>query len=478
LRLDGRYRLLEVVGQGAVGTTYRATRITDGAVFAVKELLVRRLDSFKTEELFRREAEALRTLEHAGIPRYVEEFVAGQGKQLGLYLVQEFVEGTTLAAEVGARRYDEAEVLEIMAELADILAYLHGLRPPVIHRDLKLANVMRRAGDGRLMLIDFGSVRAVVEDQAAGGSTVAGTFGYMAPEQFSGHASPASDLYALGVTGVVLLSRREPHELLDTTNELCWREPVAATPAVERLLGELLERDPERRADSAAQVARRLRALQAGQPDPAGPALDAPARPSGLTPSPPRSLAPPAGGQVAVPAPPAADGLALLWTDPPPVPRPVSFGRIRKSKPGASFGLLFGSIFGGIGGGLGLTFFVLGLVVGLWLFVLIGGLFTLIFGGIGGTFFVLGVRSVAKARRLWQHGAVARGELLATGLDTSLRVNGRHPVSLEYAYTVDGRRHSGSERSWQRHLLQAPPGAPLAVLYDPQHPADSLPYLP
>lgn len=478
-RLDTRYRLIEVVGQGAVGTTYRAARLPDGAIFAVKELLVRRLDSFKTEELFRREAEALRTLQHPGIPRYVEEFVSGQGKQLGLYLVQEFVDGVTLGAEATQRRYDEPAVLGILAELADILAYLHGLRPPVIHRDLKLGNVMRRAADGRLMLIDFGSVRAVVEDQAAGGSTVAGTFGYMAPEQFSGHASPASDLYALGVTGAVLLSRREPHELLDTTNELCWQEAVAASPAVEGLLAELLERDPDDRAHDASEVAVRLRALQAGQPDPSPRGSASAGRPERgavghgaavVALQPPRAPGTPARA--------GARSSSLVWADPPPAPRPVSFTTLRHQKPGASFGLLFGSIFGGVGGGLGLTFLILGFVIGLPLFALIGGLFTLLFGGIGGAFFVSGVRTLTRARRLWQRGATTQGELLGASLDGSLRVNGRNPVALEYAYTVDGRRYSGSSRSWQRHMVQAPAGAPVSVLYDPNQPAESLLYLP
>ncbi|MEZ4474291.1 MAG: protein kinase [bacterium] len=122
------------------------------------------------------------------------------------YLVQEFVAGPTLAAELTRRRYTEDEVLAILDELAEVLAYLHRLMPPVVHRDLKLKNVIRRSSDQKLVLIDFGAVRDVVADPRVGGSTVAGTYGYMAPEQFRGEASPQSDLYALGVLGVVLLS--------------------------------------------------------------------------------------------------------------------------------------------------------------------------------------------------------------------------------------------------------------------------------
>lgn len=229
-RLGGRYTLLDRLGQGAVGTTYRARRDSDGAVVCVKELLIRRLDGFKTQDLFEREARTLRELSHPGVLRYLDAFTAGDRKTLGVYLVTELVDGETLAAEAARHRYSEEEVLELLVELLGILVYLHGLEPPLIHRDLKPTNIMRRR-DGDLVLIDFGAVKDAATDADLGGSTIAGTFGYMPPEQLAGRATPASDLYAVGAIAVELLSRRSPQDLLDDRNELRWREAVDVQPA-------------------------------------------------------------------------------------------------------------------------------------------------------------------------------------------------------------------------------------------------------
>jgi serine/threonine protein kinase len=246
------YRLEDRIGQGASGFTYRAARRSDGAVVCVKELPYRRLGgSFKALDLFHREAATLRELRHDCIPRYLDEFVSGEGKATSLILVQEFVDGETLAQEMASRRYSEDEVLAILAELLSVLSYLHRLHPPVVHRDLKPSNVMRRRSDGSLVLVDFGSVKSAVADEVTGGSTVAGTFGYMAPEQFYGKASPASDLYGLGVLGAVLLSRRDPADLVDPEHRLDWKRHLRVHAATIALLERWLQPDPERRAQDA-----------------------------------------------------------------------------------------------------------------------------------------------------------------------------------------------------------------------------------
>ncbi|MEQ1508444.1 MAG: thioredoxin domain-containing protein, partial [Myxococcota bacterium] len=168
-----------------------------------------------------------------------------EGRGQAVVVVQEFVDGVDLRAELATRRYTAPEVLQIAAELLDVLVYLHGLSPPVVHRDLKPANVMRRA-DGRLVLLDFGSVRDSIRDLDLGGSTVAGTFGYMAPEQLVGDASPMSDLYGLGALMVHLLSRVEPQKMA-AVQGLQWEGRVAVPAGVHELLGDLLEPDPDRR---------------------------------------------------------------------------------------------------------------------------------------------------------------------------------------------------------------------------------------
>ena len=224
--LDGRYRLDAVLGHGGGGVTYRATRLADGREVCVKELAYHRLQSFEAERLFAREAAILRQLDHPQIPAYLDDFTAGEGRHVGLYLVQELVVGRDLAAEMAARRTTEREVLALLDELLGVLAYLHGLAPPVVHRDLKPGNILRRVADGRLVLVDFGAVKDTVAGSLGGGASVAGTFGFMAPEQLHGQATPASDVYAVGVLAVVLLSRRDPADLVDEAQELAWRAHV------------------------------------------------------------------------------------------------------------------------------------------------------------------------------------------------------------------------------------------------------------
>jgi serine/threonine protein kinase len=253
------YRLESVIGQGGLGVTYRAARLRDAQPVAVKELPLRAVERAKLLELFEREAQTLRQLQHRGIPAYYDHFTDGHGKHLVLCLVQAIVPGQTLAQEAEDKRYTEAEVWHVVAEVCDILTYLHGLSPPVIHRDLKPANVMRHAA-GHLVLIDFGAVRDSLKGPQ-GGSTVAGTFGFMPPEQFAGVATPATDLYAVGALALALLSRRDPASLLDHHHRLQWRDAVSLSAQGVAFLSDLLEPDHTRRPQRAAEVAARARAL-------------------------------------------------------------------------------------------------------------------------------------------------------------------------------------------------------------------------
>jgi hypothetical protein len=314
------------VGQGASGTVYRGTDEQTGQAVAVKEMAFRLGDDAKTRELVAREGRVLRQLSHPGIPRWLDEVVAGSGRARALFLVQEFIEGRALDEELAEHRWSEDEVLALMEEVLGILGYLHSRHPPVIHRDLKPGNLRRRP-DGRVVLVDFGAVRDALAGAALGGSTVAGTFGFMAPEQFRGHAEPATDLYALGVIVVALLSRRDPSTLHDRAGRLEWRSAVSVSPALTALLAELLAPDPGERPASASAVAGRVGRIRAGEtaapirapraaPEPGRPP-QAPAfaeAPTGIAPERPfeapvpREHRPPAGTPGALPARPARSG--------------------------------------------------------------------------------------------------------------------------------------------------------------------------
>jgi hypothetical protein len=221
---------------------YRGRDERTGGAVAIKELVPH--GSLEGIERFRREARVLQQLDHPKIPDYIDAFVSGKGRARREYLVQELVDGLSLEEEMVLRRYRQSEVLGVIEELAEILAYLHGLSPPVIHRDIKPGNVMRRR-DGTLVLVDFGAVLDEVMS-TAGRHTVAGTFGYMAPEQFEGTAVPATDIFGLGALAVALLSRKDPADLLRGP-EGSWRNAMGLSESSSVWLGRMLAFDPARR---------------------------------------------------------------------------------------------------------------------------------------------------------------------------------------------------------------------------------------
>ncbi|MCA9656893.1 MAG: protein kinase [Myxococcales bacterium] len=205
---SGRYIPEREVGRGASGVTYLCRREADGARFVLKELRLEMLEEWKSLELFEREVATLRSLDHPAIPSYVDAVLDRERGRFAL--VQEYVEGRTLADVIDAGESLALEQFEAYLRGAlEVLVYLHGRVPPVIHRDLQPRNLMI-AGD-RLFVIDFGAV--ALASAVSTTLTVVGSFGYMAPEQQRGRATPASDLYGLGMTFIALAARREPADM-------------------------------------------------------------------------------------------------------------------------------------------------------------------------------------------------------------------------------------------------------------------------
>jgi len=240
----GRYAVIRVLGEGSQAATLEAVDKKDGRLVAIKRFRVRGAKSWKEVELAEREARVLASIEHPLLPRYVEHFEEG-GE---LFLVTEKIEGENLLSlrKQGVRT-TEAEVARFLRDTAAALDYLHGLNPPVVHRDIKPSNVMRRP-DGSYALIDFGSVRDRMKPE--GGSTVVGTFGYMAPEQFQGRAMPASDVYAAGATALSMLTGREPEDLPHKGLAIDVKAALGSgvSPAMVSALSAMLEPDPDKRA--------------------------------------------------------------------------------------------------------------------------------------------------------------------------------------------------------------------------------------
>jgi serine/threonine protein kinase len=246
-----RYQLIELLGEGGSGSTYKATRLADGATVAIKMLSLRHLNDWKQLELFEREANVLSQLDYPQIPQYLEYFHIDTPDNRAFYIVQQLAPGKPLTAWVQSGwRGTEAEIRDITRQLLAILQYLHQQSPPLIHRDLKPHNIIRD-DDGRIFLVDFGAVQDVYNHTLLKGSTVAGTYGYMAPEQFRGAAVPASDLYGLGATILYLLTHRSPADLPQERLKLSFRAHVNISNHFADWLETMLEPDTSARFSSA-----------------------------------------------------------------------------------------------------------------------------------------------------------------------------------------------------------------------------------
>ena len=205
-----KYRLIRLLGQGGMGTTYEAVDLENSHKVAIKVVSLRQMTDWKVLELFEREAKVLANLNHPAIPNYIDYFQADTPSDRCFYLVQELAVGESLAELVeGGWRTSETEVKDIALQVLAILEYLHSLKPPVIHRDIKPKNLLRQA-DGKIFLVDFGAVKDVYRNTLTRGGTFVGTLDYMPPEQLRGQACFASDLYSLGATLLYLLLGRSP----------------------------------------------------------------------------------------------------------------------------------------------------------------------------------------------------------------------------------------------------------------------------
>jgi tRNA A-37 threonylcarbamoyl transferase component Bud32 len=258
-----RYAISKKLGEGGQAATFDAVDKLHGRAVVLKRFRVRGATSWKEVELAEREAHVLASIEHPNLPRYVEHFEE-RGE---LWLVTEKIEGESLAAKKQRRAgFRVADVERFLGDARDALAYLHGRAPPIVHRDIKPGNVIARP-DGSFAIIDFGSVRDRLKP--TGGSTVVGTFGYMAPEQFQGRAMPASDVYAVGVTALVMLTGQEPEELphkglaIDVAAAL---KGLPVRPELVRALERMTSPDPDARAPRVPELG--ARAAKKAEPAP------------------------------------------------------------------------------------------------------------------------------------------------------------------------------------------------------------------
>ncbi|MCA9676350.1 MAG: serine/threonine protein kinase [Kofleriaceae bacterium] len=261
--LGGRWRLGPRLGQGAQAETYLARDEQAGkgepGEVVVKRLVLR--GGWKTFDLFEREARVLAQLRHPGVPRQLGHFEEPPGT---FNLVMQRMPGENLREVAKRRRLSEVELRDVLIRTLEILDYLHGRAPPVVHRDIKPTNLVR-APDGRISLVDFGGVLDAARER--GGSTIVGTFGYMAPEQLHGQATAATDLYALGATVVALAGGVEPEEVPRKGLRMDLARHLPAMDAgLRAVLEQMTAPDPDQRPQRARDVMKLLASAPAPAP--------------------------------------------------------------------------------------------------------------------------------------------------------------------------------------------------------------------
>lgn len=267
--VQNRYRILRMLGQGGFGRTYLAQdshRFNEPCVLKEFDPTTQGTKhAQKAEELFAREAGVLYQLHHPQIPQFRELFRVPVANGELLFLVQDYVAGRTYQELLEERRkrglaFSEAEVVELLQQILPVLDYIH--RAGIIHRDISPDNIILRDRDQKPVLIDFGVVKSAVNQIAhqPASATFVGKPGYAPIEQLQkGKAEPCSDLYALAVTILVLLTGREPQSLFDPVNLTWqWQRYASVSSNFSKVLDRMLNARPSDRYASADEVLNRL----------------------------------------------------------------------------------------------------------------------------------------------------------------------------------------------------------------------------
>jgi serine/threonine-protein kinase len=359
LLLAGRYFTVKLLGQGGFGAAFLARdRYTPAMRFCVvkqfqpsNHLTPQQLQI--AQNLFEREGQVLEELgTHPQIPDLLAFFALPVTRRFPddpdqfFYLVQEFIDGQNLEQELEQQgRFSEAKILELLDSLLPVFQFVHDRGS--IHRDIKPSNIMRRK-DGTLFLLDFGAVKQVTSatpGQAQPASTGIYSMGFAPPEQMKGNqVYPATDLYALAVTCLMLLTGEQPQDLYDTyRDEWNWRSHVTVSDRLGAVLDRMLLPTPSERFQSANQV------LAALNPAPVAPAASSvPVQPAPPAPQPAR----PPASKTAIQNPPASSPTPAA-ASPNPAPQPARPQPARPArKPFSTLEYLYSAAFTGFEGGL------------------------------------------------------------------------------------------------------------------------------
>jgi serine/threonine-protein kinase len=309
--IDESYRLVHHIASGGMAAVYRAEHVRSRQPFAVKVLYRELTDHPEFAARFQREVQAYRRVQH---PHVVSAMDFGRLPDGCLYMVLEFIQGQDLCTRLFHEKpFSAARATKIALEVAQALVAAHGAG--VVHRDLKPDNIMliERGGDrDYVKVVDFGIAKIPVPGQALTAiGSVFGTPDYMAPEQARGAAVDArTDLYTLGIVTYEMLMGKPPFES-ENLSEVILAQimnpppalPATVDPELAAVVMQLLEKDPNKRVQTAAELAERLERLYArlSSPQPAYPAALPAQPPYAQAPYPQPVYAPPASSAAPLP---------------------------------------------------------------------------------------------------------------------------------------------------------------------------------
>lgn len=268
--LQGRYQVVQTLGAGVFGETYIAVDIDnpENPKCVVKQLKVISFQPSYLQTLRLRFLTETETLKHLGHHQQIPELLSCFEERERFYLVQEFVEGHALTAELPidpnlGYLWNESEVIEFLQDVLSILDFVHS--EGVIHCDVKPENLIRRAYDGKLVLIDFGSIQPIdfeIVDAVLPLDQIPVTsLGYIPPEQFVGQTQPNSDIYALGMIAIQAFTGLTPLQLkIDPeTNEIMWRfQNTPVSDYLAAVISQMICYDYKERFRSAGEVLQSL----------------------------------------------------------------------------------------------------------------------------------------------------------------------------------------------------------------------------
>ncbi len=273
--IHGQYKIKNRIGSGGFGETFLVEDLdlVGHPLRTLKKLNFQSPDPEvikKVKDLFRREAEILAKLDHYRIPSIFACFEEGDE----FFIVQTYIEGVTLEKEIANltlnKQMTEDKVIEIIIDILEVVVFIHTLKEKVIHRDIKPSNLIRRVVDQRLVLIDFGSGKLLVNNnQDQNSSTlVLGTPGYTPHEQWIGEPVDSSDIYAVGIIGIQALIDRIPSENWvprQNNEELIWQDldKVNASEDLKNILSKMTCFNAKDRYQSALEVLAVLKKLKA-----------------------------------------------------------------------------------------------------------------------------------------------------------------------------------------------------------------------